>query len=387
MAVYDYLSDTCKCMSGYVFDTSYGVTRCVSCTSKYGIGATSDFINGGCKCMDGYMVKNTYSGQECVSIDRECKDDYGVMSKYDSLSDKCTCFSGYLFGIDSIGRTQCISYDDWCYNKYGYNSKYNILSDKCECKSDYEFTLKNGRLDCVSCFSKYGLHSFYDYYGKKCECSSGYTLDENSQCVEKQNNVYFKLIEIDTDNKKAVIKSEYDNKYYLVGYGSGCYSNSFKRYLNKQIVINLGTDFNLDINDKIVLQDDDEVCEIRSRERVDAGFALSSEESNLEKYKDVCKVLYVNAITGSDGKCYCLNGYDYNSISKKCELSKDKEVIIGVCGLINKTSVTNNSLTSSSSSLCSLGKVVNFQVWNGNYWWNCSGPNGKLSDWCMAYIK
>ena len=220
---------------------------------------------------------------------------------------------------------KCKDADDVCQDKIGYNSSYNSLSDKCECDTGYELTLKSlGGLECKRCSSKYGIHSSYSYLQKKCECDSGYTLDDQNQCVEKQNNVYFKLIELDTDNKKAVIKSEYDNRYYSVEYRSGCYDSSFRRYVNKQIVVNLGTDFDLDVDDKIVLQDDDEICEIRSREKVDADFTLFPEEDTAETavYIDICKILYVNAIKANDGKCYCLIGYSYNSSSNKCELSK-----------------------------------------------------------------
>jgi len=115
---------------------------------------------------------------------------------------------------------------------------------------------------------------------KKCECMSGYTLDDDNQCVKKQNNVYFRLIELDSDNNRALIKSEYDNKYYSIVYKSGCYSYSFKRYLNKQIVVNLGTDFFINKGDKIVLQDDNELCEIKDFEKVDSSFSFNKEKES-----------------------------------------------------------------------------------------------------------
>ena len=92
-------------------------------------------------------------------------------------------------------------------------------------------------------------------------------MDDTNQCVEKQNNVYFKLLDLDTDNRQAIVKSEYDSRKYLITYGSGCYASSITRYKNRQIVINLGTDFDLDTYDRIVLQDDNEVCDITHRER------------------------------------------------------------------------------------------------------------------------
>jgi hypothetical protein len=99
--------------------------------------------------------------------------------------------------------------------------------------------------------------------------------------VEKQNNVYFNLKELDTDNKKAIIQSSYDLSYYLIGYGYGCYSSSFSRYLNQKIVLNLGTDFSLDRWDKIVLQNDNEVCDITSVERTDSSASLIKKDTSL----------------------------------------------------------------------------------------------------------
>jgi len=181
---YEDFDGYCKCMSGYIWDKNIlGQPYCVSCSTKYGYGATSDF-SGGCKCM-----------------------------------------SGYVMGKNFLGEPYCISGDTYCSDKHGYHSSYNSLA-------------------------------------QACECDSGYTFGDNGQCVEKQNNVYFYLKELDTDNKQAIIRSNYDYAYYLITYGSGCYSFSFDNYLHDNIVVNLGTDFDVDRYDKIVLYDDDEVCDI-----------------------------------------------------------------------------------------------------------------------------
>jgi hypothetical protein len=136
------------------------------------------------------------------------------------------------------------------------------------------------------CSSKYGLYASYDSVSNSCECDDGYTLDDYGQCVEKQNNVYFRVLDVDTDNNQAIIKSEYDYSQYLIKYGYGCYSFSFNRYVGRQIVVNLGTDFDLDIWDKIVLQDDDEVCDIESKERVyyDSFEEIANEEDYYENF-------------------------------------------------------------------------------------------------------
>jgi len=269
MAYYE--AGYCKCMSGYIFsDNGILGKTCVSkttyCYDKYGYNATYDILADSCKCRSGYiMSKNILGNATCISADGECKDEYGVMARYDSLTDKCKCSYGYVFGTDSIGRTQCISEDDWCHDKYGYNSRYNSLSDKCECRSGYELSLKTGGgLECESCYSKYGLHASFNSLTDKCECDKDYTLNDNNQCVKKQNNVYFLLEALDVDNNKAVIKSDYDYREYLVDYGVGCLS--IENYINRKFIVNLGTDFDLDTWDKIILQDNDQVCDITYKE-------------------------------------------------------------------------------------------------------------------------
>lgn len=250
--------------------------------SEYGFMATYDYLSGGCKCMSGYVFGKYFLGQTtCVSGDTVCHDKYGYNSRYDSLSSSCECSYGYVFGKDSIGRTQCVSPDSICTDQLGYNARYNSLYDKCECRSGY--VISGGR--CTTdgdgvCHSKHGLYSSYDDLNNSCECDSGYTFDDSNQCVEKQNNVYFTLKELDTDEQKAIIKSDYDYRYYLISYNSGCYSFSFRRYLNHQIVVNLGTDFDLDTWDKVVLQDDNEVCDITRVERADSSTSLQPEEEN-----------------------------------------------------------------------------------------------------------
>ena len=284
MATYDYLSGGCKCISGYVFGEDFmGKTICVSgdsvCYDKYGYGSRYDSLSNSCECSYGYVLgKNSIGRTQCISEDQACKNQYGYNSR-SSYGGKCECGYGYGFGTNALGETECVSLNSICTNKYGYSAEYNSLSDSCQCQSGYELTQKSygSGLECKSCYDKYGLHSSYDYTNKKCGCDDGYTL-KDGQCVEKQNNVYFILKELDTDGRRAIIKSDYDYRYYLISYNSGCYSSSFRRYLNHQIVVNLGTDFDLDTWDKIVLQDDDEVCDITGIERADSSTTLEPEE-------------------------------------------------------------------------------------------------------------
>lgn len=287
-ATYNSLTDSCKCMSGYVFGKDIlGNASCVSadqmCKDKYGFNSKYNSLNDSCECGYGYSLgKDAVGRTQCISTEQQCKDKYGYGSTYDSLSDICKCRYGYIFSEDLFGKTKCIDTTEYCHNKLGYNSTYNSLSDVCECLNGYVLRQKTigGGNECVSCFTKYGLHSSYNSLNKKCECDSDYTLNDDNQCVEKQNNVYFILKELNTDEKQAIIKSESDYRYYLITYSSGCYASSIKRYLNDRIVVNLGIDFDVDRWDKIVLQDDDETCDITSLEKIDSDYTLKKEEED-----------------------------------------------------------------------------------------------------------
>jgi len=268
----------CKCMSGYIFGKNFlGQPYCVSgdttCSNDYDYASEYDSLAGKCKCMYGYVWgKDLLGRDQCISTAQYCNDQLGFSSRYNSLSDSCECMSGYL-----LSGGQCISESTYCFNTLGVSSRYNSLTDKCECNSGYELSIKTlGGFKCTSCFLKYGLHSSYDYLSKTCKCDSGYTLNDQNQCVEKQNNVYFLLKEVDTTAKKAVIKSDYDFTNYLITYGIGC--SSWSSYLNNRIVVNLGTDYDLDIFDKVVLQNHDQVCDVLRVERVDSSFSLFEED-------------------------------------------------------------------------------------------------------------
>lgn len=254
--------------------------------SQYGGMVTYSSYNNKCTCMSGYSFGTDSIGRtSCISDTQLCTDKYGYNATSD-YSGNCKCGYGYGFGKDAIGRTQCISLDSMCRDKLGYSSSYDSLSDSCKCS--YGYIIRGGQ--CVSgrsyCSSTYGLYSSYNNSSSNCECDSGYTLDSTNQCVKKQNNVYFTVKELDTSEKKAIIKSDYDYKYYLVSYGSGCYSSSFNRYLNHKIVVNLGTDFDLDTWDKIVLQDDDETCNITHKERADYSTTLKPEPQPTSYIRD-----------------------------------------------------------------------------------------------------
>jgi hypothetical protein len=238
----------------------------------------------------------------CVSGDSYCTDLYGYGSTYDSLNKSCKCQYGYVWD-DSFAGEKCVS----CSTKYGYGAT-SAIGGGCECSSGYELSLKSigTGLECKSCMSKYGLHSSFDYLSKKCECDDGYTLKDN-ECVKKQNNVYFYLKELDTNNKQAIIRSDYDSQNYLIKYGSGCYASSFKSYLRNNIVINLGTDYDLDTWDNIVLYDDDETCSITYVKSVGSSYGLKQNDSDYSSPSTPISCPKNSTQMGT--QCYCNTGY------------------------------------------------------------------------------
>ncbi len=279
------LSSTCApyypgCSGGYSYPSTpsydYSYPSIPSCPSM----SSYDSLSGGCKCYSGYVVGKNFLGEEgCISASQKCHDDYGYNSSYNSLTNSCECSSGY-----AVSGGTCVSEDQLCRNQLGLFSSYNSLYDECKCS--YGYVISGG--SCTDgnsvCRSKHGIYSSYDDLDNSCECDSGYTLDASSQCIKKQNNAYFTLKELDADIKKAIIKSDYDYRYYLISYNTGCYSSSFNRYLNDQIVVNLGTDFDLDTWDKIVLQDDNETCDITRVENANSSTTLKPEEEEESSY-------------------------------------------------------------------------------------------------------
>ncbi len=273
----------CRCMSGYVMGEgllggSYCISADQSCKDQYGYNARANYA-GNCECRSGYVFQDSYLGTQCVSADSVCHDKYGIMSRYDSLSGSCECSYGYVFGEDSIGRTQCISDDKACQNQLGYHSSASY-GGQCECDSGY--VIDGGQ--CVDgdqvCRADHGIYSSYNDYTNRCECDDDYTFDDFNKCVEKQHNVYFKLLDINPENdKELLIKSDYDSRMYIVRVGVGCLSTSISRYEGKNLVVNLGTDYEVDMFDTVVLQDHDQTCSIMHKERTyDDSFPELEEE-------------------------------------------------------------------------------------------------------------
>jgi hypothetical protein len=223
--------------------------------------------DGKCECMNGYVWGENIVGEpECISGSRACKDQYGYNSRYDSFSGQCECRSGYAFEENSIGQKECTSLNSICSDRLGYGGDYDSISDSCTCRSGYELSKTHGDgYTCERCSTKYGINSSYNYLNEKCECDDGYTL-KDGKCEKKQNNVYFYLHDLDTVKEEALVESLHTEEKYIIEYSYGCYDWSFEDYEGELIVINLGTDYDLDTWDTVVLQEDNETCDISNVE-------------------------------------------------------------------------------------------------------------------------
>jgi hypothetical protein len=341
MAQYDYLTGKCKCSSGYYFADGILGPECKSmssyCTNKYGFMSRYDSLSDSCECMAGYIMTKSGLGYTCTNADSECRSQLGLHSSYDSLSDACKCNYGYY-----IQNGTCTSTDNICSEKLGYNSRYNILTDSCECDSGYVLSQKEfgSGLECRSCTDKHGIHAEYNGLTKECECESGYTPDDDNQCVQKQNNVYFEVIELDDDNNEVIIRSDFDGSYYHIDYGLGCLS--FWRYEDKKIVVNLGTDYTLDTWDTIVLQDHEQTCNIVTKERVDSSFSLNEEDDSGGYYipvsgdtfeRDIASSPYKQAIENLKQKGI-VGGYPDGSYKPKNMINRAEfmKIVMGAVG-------------------------------------------------------
>jgi hypothetical protein len=234
---------------------------------------------GYCKCMSGYVMGEDFLGEtKCVSGDSVCSEKYGWGSDYDSLSGSCECRYGYTWGKNLFGERECITEDQACKNQLGYNARSTFGGD-CEC--GYGYVIDGG--ECkdgdIVCRADHGIHASYDTMGNECECDDGYTFDDTFQCVEKQHNVYFKLLDINPDDDKVLlIKSDYDSRKYIVRIGVGCFTSTISQYKDRNLVVNLGTDYEVDTWDTIVLQDDGQTCSIISKERTYDDYFPEPEE-------------------------------------------------------------------------------------------------------------
>ncbi|MEN9920728.1 MAG: hypothetical protein RL538_621 [Candidatus Parcubacteria bacterium] len=268
MAYEDY-SGYCTCMSGYVFQEDYLGTRCVSvdsyCNNVLGMFSRYDYASDQCSCDYGYVLsEGTFGKLECISEDKSCQNKYGYHSSA-TYGGSCECSYGYVLGENIFGDLECISEDQSCKDKLGYNSS-ATYGGGCEC--DYGYVIQDGQ--CTDgdqvCRNDHGYNASYNELSNRCECDEDYTFDDYDQCVEKQHNVYFKLLDTNFYDSEILIKSEYDYRNYIVRYGLGCFDTSISSYVGSNLVVNLGTDYDVDMFDVIVLQNHGQTCSIMYRE-------------------------------------------------------------------------------------------------------------------------
>lgn len=169
----------------YEYSSSYSTIPSCPLMSTY------DSLSDSCKCISGYVVDTDFLGNEsCVSADSKCTDMLGYGGRYNSLSNKCECRYGYLYD-----GSECVSENTYCHDRLGLMSSYNSLTDKCECDYGYEY-------DGSSCVYKstspsiYSASAILSQYScpsnshespddpTKCQCDAGYELNSTKDgCV------------------------------------------------------------------------------------------------------------------------------------------------------------------------------------------------------------
>lgn len=279
MAIENY-NWTCSCMKWYRWWILWWNDYCISwqsyCYNNFWYNSEYDYLSNSCKCRTWYSVSLDYSwNQSCVSDDTLCQNDlgYGAKSNWNWY---CGCKYWYMMWFNSIWKKQCMEWNTYCSNTYWLNANFNSLSNSCECKSWYVVKINT---------------------------------NWNQTCEKKQNNVYFFTIDVNENDKEALIYDSYNKDYYHITYNVWCYS--FDKYIEKNIVINLWTDFDLDTWDKIVLQNDNETCDITDKEKVDSDYKVNCTDTIN---------WYLNG-----WKCYCNSWYTWSDSENQCKKSIDIE--------------------------------------------------------------
>ncbi|MCB1676948.1 MAG: hypothetical protein KDI01_11700 [Halioglobus sp.] len=115
--------------SGYGFGSSYQSTATCPSNSSY------NYLSDSCKCNTGYIIGTDYSGNAaCVNADSVCRGDLGLMSRYNSSTNYCECDPGYV-----INNGTCTHGNTVCTIKHGVYSSYQSYSNSCVCDSGYVF--------------------------------------------------------------------------------------------------------------------------------------------------------------------------------------------------------------------------------------------------------
>lgn len=279
----------------------YFYNNYVSCSQTYGFGAVDNF-DGTCSCMAGYVWGvDVLWKRACVNADQKCSEEFWLGAKSDG-NGYCSCKSGYVRSKNYLWKDQCVSAYGECLKIS--NSDFDFISQTCSCKKGYrEDKDFLGNKTCVdtsweirsACFRMDNTE--YDPITNTCNCREGYIVKKDisgyEKCVEKERSVYFTLKEVEWD--KALLYSPYEKKNYKVELWSCLFLD---KYLNKNIVINIGTDRKLNKWDYLVQQDDDRTCSIIEVESVDSVYT-----------RKTCQERYGVWAIAYAGTCGCKIGY------------------------------------------------------------------------------
>lgn len=161
--------------------------------------STYSYLSDSCKCNSGYTANS--SGTGCISMETYCDNLYGWHSKYNSLYDKCECNYGYVMWYDILKNLKCIDGGTYCRDLYGYNSSYNNISKECECGYGYHFDGDECKRDVSSSYSGIDYDPILKYFESqntgtcpvnsykntdgKCYCNTGFKANKNKDgCIK-----------------------------------------------------------------------------------------------------------------------------------------------------------------------------------------------------------
>lgn len=189
------------------------------------------------------------------------------------------------------------------------------------------------------CFLSVNIVNWYDCWlnaemdiNWSCKCIEWYTY-KNSMCVKKQNNVYFHL-ETNFDpswinwtnieemrSSMNIIRDQYWNRYRTKIDPISCNFKKLNNYEWWLIVVNLWYDFTLDVWDRIIMQDDDDACDITSVEE------MKNDEPSI-----TCRMMRASLVLWNDWlECSCENSYSsevpYCINLEKSSTQNDKKLV------------------------------------------------------------
>jgi hypothetical protein len=270
------MSGNCICGQGFIWNGRQCANYNSYCIEKYGIGSDWNYLNSNCECRKGYIWGKNAIGSYCISGEQACDDNYGYSASYDYLSGNCKCGYGDVWSTDIFGKSTCVSGNSYCYKNYGYGSQFDAQSNGCVCMSGYIMSQDSyGNKKCAVgddvCHEQFGINSSYVQYSNKCQCNQGYEFDINNKCIQKENIVNFYLKEVDLINNKIIVSDGLH--YWLLDYQLGCNNNYLSNDIDKIIVINIGTNYEINRGDKIVLNQT-ESCEVKSVLSISSGFTF-----------------------------------------------------------------------------------------------------------------